>query len=146
MAQVDACAQLVVVARRLAVAAPQPRRFLVALGRDAAGIRPGPAGLLDLARGGTDLLRGRGFKRRFDDATSGQVRHFAGVAVSAALIGGWATRHANERLRGDPRRSADGLLTEAAIEFADLLVSGRLPVAEAPDFLDRTLCARSPGH
>jgi hypothetical protein len=88
------------------------------------------------------MVVGRGFKRRFDDATSGQVRHFAGTAVAAALLGGRATRYINERFRADPRRSADGQLTEAGIEFAELLTSGRLRVSDAPTWIDATLCAR----
>lgn len=138
----DACERLAALASRIAPRDPSPRRFLTALGREAAGIRPGPAGLVDLARGGRNILVGHGFKRRYDDATTGQVRHFAGTAVAVATLGPSATVWVSEHLRGDPDRSADGRLTEAAARFADMVLSGALPVAEAGGWIERTLCAR----
>lgn len=138
--ETDACAQLVALAARLGASRPSPRRFLAGLGREAAGIREGPLGLVDLARGGTDRLRGRGFRSPFDDSTTGQVRHFAGIAVAVAVLGSRSTRWISERVRHDPRKSADGRLTEAAIAFARALLDRRLAPADASEWIDRRLC------
>jgi hypothetical protein len=122
MIESDACARLTEMTERLAVADPSPRSLLTRLGREAAGIRAGPAGVVDLARGGRDVLRGRGFNRQFDDGTDGQVRHFVVLAVSTMVFGRRATRCASVKLprprgitirpsggRGD-RRSHSALL------------------------------------
>ena len=43
--------------------------------------------LVDLARGGTNRIVGRGFRPEYDDGSSGQVRHFVGFA-RASMFGG----------------------------------------------------------
>jgi hypothetical protein len=137
----DACERLVGLVGQLARQEPSPRRLLARLGREGAGIRPGPLGMVDLARGGRDLIRGRGFRRQFDDATSGQVRHFTGIAVATSLMGPRLTRWTSQRIRHDPLASADGRLTEAGIEFARRLLEGTLPVGAAAGWVHETLCA-----
>jgi len=141
MAEPDACAHLVALLEGLASVERSPRRFLAALGRQAAGIRPGPAGLLDLGTGGRNVFRGRGFKGRFDDATDGQVRHFAGIAVATAILGPRLTRWTSVHVGRDQPSSADGELTEAAIEFATRILSRSLPVASAPGWVLDVVCA-----
>jgi len=140
----DACQRLVALVARLAAREPSPRRLLLALGREAAGIREGPLGLIDLALGGRDVIIGRGMKPMFDDASRSQVRHFAGVARSTALLGPGLTRRLSVRVRGDSADSPDGWLSEAAIDFAAQLLSRRLAVAGAADWLRTTLCKDPP--
>jgi len=139
----DACQRLVALVGHLAAREPSPRRLLLALGREAAGIREGPVGLIDLALGGRDVIIGRGMKPMFDDASRGQVRHFAGVATSTALLGPGLTRRLSI-VRGDSADSPDGRLSEAAIDFAAQLLSRRLAVASAADWLRTTLCKDPP--
>lgn len=141
MVEPDACTQLVSLLQRLATVERSPRRFLTALGRQAAGIRSGPAGMLDLATGGRNVFRGRGFKVAFDDATDGQVRHFAGVALATTILGARLTRWASVHVGRDQPGSADGRLTDAAIEFASCLLGGSLPVASAPGWVQDVVCA-----
>ena len=138
--ETDACAELVQLLERLAGEQLPPRRFLASTGRFAAGIRPGFAGLVDLARGGRNMIAGRGFQPRFDDATSGQVRHFVGIACAAGILGPRLTRWLSERVGRDHRTSADGRLSEAAIEFATRLLNGALPVAAAPGWVRTVVC------
>ncbi len=139
----DACQRLVALVAQLAARELSPRRLLLALGREAAGIREGPVGLIDLALGGRDVIIGRGMKSMFDDASRGQVRHFAGVATSTALLGPGLTRRLSV-VRGDSAASPDGRLSEAAIDFAVELLSRRLAVASAADWLRTTLCKDPP--
>ena len=145
MPETDACTELVELLERLASEEPSPRRFLASTGRFAAGIRPGVAGLADLARGGRNMIAGRGFQARFDDATSGQVRHFAGIACAAGILGPRLTRWLSERIGRDHPTSADGRLSEAAIELATRLLSGALPVSDAPAWVRTVVCGRGVG-
>ncbi len=138
-----ACLRLAMLADELAEAGGGPVAFIRALARDAAGIRPGNRTLIDLARGGRDLIPGRGFREEFDDGSAGQVRHFAGVALATLLGGGEQTRAISERLRGDARNSPDGLLTEEAIAFTRRISDGDLEPAEGGDWIRSRLC--SPG-
>ena len=138
--ETDACAELVELLERLAGEELSPRRFLAATGRFAAGIRPGLAGVVDLARGGRNMIAGRGFQHRFDDSTSGQVRHFAGIACAAGILGPRLTRWLSERVGRDHPASADGRLSEAAIELATGLLGGTLPVAAAPGWVRTVVC------
>jgi hypothetical protein len=129
------------VAAAVAEESPSSLVLLSELGRRVAGIRPPPRALGDLARGGRDLLPGRGFRARYDDGSAGQARHFAGIAVATTIVGGAIpTRLISERLRDDPRGSADGQLTEAGIEFATGLRSGELTPAEAPSWILDNVC------
>lgn len=138
----NACHALVALADALVRESPTPtpRRFLCLLGSRAAGIRSGPLALLDLCGGGTDPLPGRGFRREFDDATRGQVRHFAGTARAVTLFGARATWLLSVHVRHDAPGSADGRLGEAAIRFAMLLLHDQIPVEAAPGWLQSALC------
>ncbi|RLV48120.1 hypothetical protein D9V37_18755 [Nocardioides mangrovicus] len=135
----DACSGLVGLAERCAAGDPAPHVFLRRLARGGAGVRPLPLGVLDLARGGRNLVRGRGFRAVYDDGSAGQVRHFCGVARACQLLGVTATRWLMEH-SGDATSSPDGQLTEAAIVFVRDLRSGRLPVAGAAAWIDQRLC------
>jgi len=134
------CSGLVALVARLGEDRISGRAFLIRLGRQGAGIRRGPQALLDLATGGRNLFRGGGFRPEFDDGSSGQVRHFSGTAVAVVWLGARLTRWFT-RVRGDAATSADGRLSEAAIEFAELILHDRLPLAEAGQWIRRRLCA-----
>ncbi|MGR0319728.1 hypothetical protein [Agromyces sp. ZXT2-3] len=135
----DACAALADSIDRLAARGHSNRRFLRELGR-AAGVRRGPLWVLDAASGGRNHLRGRGFRRHVDDRTDGQARHFAGTVAVAARIGGPLTRWLTTVVLRDPPGSADGRLSEEAIEFARLVRSGDLSQADAAEWVRDRLC------
>jgi hypothetical protein len=135
-----ACERLAGLAGQLAEADDSVDQFLLDLGQQAAGISKGRRALADLARGGRNRIRGRGFKRRFDDGSVEQVRHFAGY-VRASMFGGTTvTRWIGERLRRDPPDSPDGRLGDEGIEFAQDLIAGRLELSEASGWLRSRLC------
>ena len=136
----NACLALAALAEREARARPAPRELVRRLGLVGAGVRPGPLGLLDLARAGRDGLPGGGFRAELDDGTDGQVRHFCGIAACCVRFGGGATRWVSIHLRRDPPEEPDGRLTDLAIEFVRLLVRGRLDVADSGRWLRETLC------
>ncbi|MGD8166745.1 hypothetical protein ACEXOS_005940 [Herbiconiux sp. P16] len=144
----DACTRLCSVADEIAGRAiasrASPRRFLVEFGRAAAGVRTGPLWVVDAARGGRNRVAGRGFAAEFDDSTRGQARHFAGIVAVAARIGPAPARWASVHLGRDRPDSADGRLTDAAIEFTRLVASGRLPLGETSTWIARRLCAAPP--
>jgi hypothetical protein len=140
---VDACGELSALAGRLARRATAPRRFLVELGHEAAGVRTGPLWFVDAARGGRNALSGTGFRAEFDDSTRGQARHFAGIVAVAARIGPRLTRWLSVHVGRDAPDSADGRLTEKALEFAGLVNSGRLRPDAAPDWIAQHLCRSS---
>jgi hypothetical protein len=142
---VDACAALCALADRLAGQSLSPRQFLIAFGREAAGIGAGPLWFVDAAVGGRNVLAGRGFKAELDDGSRGQARHFAGIVASVAHLGPRATRWLSIHVRRDAAVSADGRLTEEAIEFATLVGSGDLAPGVASAWLAEHLCARA-GH
>jgi hypothetical protein len=133
----DAAEQLARVADVLASRHLPPRRFLRGLAWNCASVRPDVRGLFDLMGGGGNRFRGRGFRRRFDDGTDGQARHFAGIAVSPLLLGEVIARFAARRVLRDPADSADGRLSEAAFEFSRQIRTGSLPVSEAGDWIRR---------
>jgi hypothetical protein len=137
----DACLGLADLVTELVatVPAPSPRDFLVALGTEAAGIDPGPERVSDLARGGEDLLPGRGFRPEFDDGTAGQVRHFAGIATSVATLGPRYTSWWSVHVRHDHPDSPDGRLTDAAVRFAASVLDGGLPLADAAGWIRHDL-------
>jgi hypothetical protein len=139
----SACRRMAGLAARLAERERSAVGFLREFGREAAGIRPPPRAYGDLARGGRDLITGRGFLDRFDDGSQGQVRHFAGIAVASTFGGGGATRIVSILFRDDPLESPDGQLTEEGIAFADELRSGELELAETPAWLLDHLCLPS---
>jgi len=136
----NACQRLAALAATLGGREQAPRGFLRALGLAAAGIRPPPRALADLARGGDDLIPGGGFRGPYADGTAGQVRHFAGVAVATTYGGGAATRLISVFPRRDPVRSADGRLSERALDFAAMIGSGELPVAQSRAWILENLC------
>jgi hypothetical protein len=136
----SACQRLAALAATLGRKETAPRRFLRALGLASAGIRPPPRALADLARGGRDLIPGGGFRARYSDGSGGQVRHFAGVAVASTYGGAAATRLISVLFRRDPVRSADGRLGERAFDFAALVSSGELPLAQSGAWILSNLC------
>ena len=127
----SAAEHLARIADRLGTRGLRPRRFLRALAWNCAGIRPGLMGYADLARGGRNRFLGRGFRDRFDDGTDGQVRHFAGVAVSPVLLGEALAHLAHRWALRDAPDSADGRLSAAAFRFSEELRSGHLAVTAA---------------
>jgi hypothetical protein len=136
----SACERLSELAALISIDSPEPREFLRRLGREAAGIHSGPRGLVDLARGGRDLLPGRGFKRPYDDGTEGQARHFAGVAVAASYGGEQATRVVSIFVRRDPLNSADGRLTEEALAFSRGMLNGQLEPDQGGEWILDRIC------
>ncbi len=136
----SACEKLAELAGLIAEQEPTPTGFLRRLGREAAGIRPGRS-IIDLARGGRNLILGRGFRPELDDGTEGQVRHFGGVAYAATLGGASPTRWISENLRDDPADSPDGRLTDEAIAFAGLVRRGELEPGESREWLAAELCS-----
>jgi hypothetical protein len=135
-----ACQRLAGLASNLAAKDPTPERFLVDLGRQGAGIRPGRFALIDLAGDGRNIILGRGFRPEFDDGTRGQVRHFVGVGRASMFGGPVITRWLSENLRGDPADSPDGRLADEGIDFAQALLAGRLEVSAASGWIRERLC------
>lgn len=135
----DGCAALAESIDRLAELEYSDRRFLKELGR-AAGVRRGPLWLIDAASGGRNRLRGRGFHPAVDDDSDGQARHFAGTVAVAARLGGPITRWLTTHILRDPPGSADGKLSDEAIEFVRLVRSGGLAQADAAEWVRDRLC------
>ncbi|MGZ5313052.1 MAG: hypothetical protein ACXWEA_02470 [Solirubrobacterales bacterium] len=140
-----ACQRLAGLAGQLAEEDTKPSAFLIALGRDAAGIRPGRRALADLARGGRNRIPGRGFQHRFDDGTRGQVRHFVGLSVATMYGGASPIRWISEHLRNDPAGTPDGRLGDEGIAFSTQLIRGELSPQEASGWVLSHLCRRQPG-
>jgi hypothetical protein len=142
MAEANACQRLAGLAGKITAQNPglSPRDFILALGEQAAGIRRGPPGLLDLLKGGNNLLPGGGFQSEYDDGSGGQARHFIGIAVSSVTFGPKLTVWLSETVRRDPADSPDGRLTLAAIDFTRKLLNGELPTASAEQWLRDNLC------
>ncbi len=139
----SACRRMAGVAAKLAEREETATAFLRSFGRTAAGIRPPPRAYGDLARGGRNLISGRGFLKRFDDGTLGQARHFAGIAVASTFGGAGATRFLSIFVRDDPLGSPDGQLTEEGILFSTEVLDGDLALDETPGWLLEHLCRRS---
>jgi hypothetical protein len=140
----EACARLCRLVATIDAGAPadwSARRFLVEIGRAGGGVRLGPLWVLDAATGGRNVIGGTGFAPAFDDATRGQARHFAGIVAVAARIGPGPARWASIRIGRDRPDSADGRLTDAALEFTALLASGGLARADAAEWLHDRICA-----
>lgn len=142
MGETSACQKLVELARKMASQNPglSPKDFILTLGEQAAGIRRGPLRLLDLVKGGKNLLPGSGFKSEYDDGSGGQVRHFVGIAVSRITLGPKLTVWLSETVRRDPAGSPDGRLTLAAIDFSQKLLKGEIPITSAGQWLRENLC------
>ncbi|MCM6762837.1 hypothetical protein NB037_10460 [Rathayibacter sp. ZW T2_19] len=141
MGTIDACSLLADRVEALAASDPAPRALIRSTAREIAGIRPGPLGVLDLAGGGRNRIRGRGFAATYDDETRGQARHFAGVAGATLYLGGALAHLLLRTAGGDRPGSADDRLTRRAIEWSRLLRRGRLPVGEAGEWIRREICA-----
>lgn len=139
MSEPTAVERLARIADRLGERDLPPRRFLRALAWNCAGVRLGPLGYLDLASGGRNRFSGRGFRRRFDDDTDGQVRHFAGSAVAPQLLGERLARLSVTHILRDGPDSADGLLSEAAIDFSKQLRAGALSTSDAGEWIRERL-------
>lgn len=137
-----ACAALSVLTHLIAahLTADQPRMLIHRLAEQAAGIRPGLLGIGDLIRGGSNHLPGTGLLSHYDDGTSGQVRHFCGIAAAVERVGGSVTILLSERLLGDLPGTADDHLTRKAVEFTDLLLTGELPMTVAGDWISTNIC------
>jgi hypothetical protein len=135
----DACAALAESIDRLAQRGYPAGRFLKELGR-AAGVRRGVFWLTDAASGGRNRIRGRGFRPAIDDDTEGQARHFAGTVAVAARLGGGVTRWLVVHILRDPPGSADGRLSDEAIEFVRQVRSGELAQADAAGWVRDRLC------
>ena len=136
----NACAKLARLVELIAAETTDPRRLLVSLGTAAAGIRPGPLALFDLARGGRNHFPGRGMASEFDDDSDGQVRHFAGIATSSARVGPTLTRWLSIIVGRDTPSSPDGMLSDLAVEFARKLLRGELETSDAADWIRHRLC------
>jgi hypothetical protein len=122
--------------------APGQSRLLInRLAEQAAGIRAGLLGIGDLIRGGSNYLPGTGLLSDYEDGSSGQVRHFCGIAASTVRLGASLTLLLSEHVRGDAQGSADDHLTRKAVEFTGLVLSGRLPLPEAGGWISRNICA-----
>lgn len=137
----DACSKLATAIDLAAAQTTSPRQLLVTLGTAAAGIRPGPLALLDLARGGRNHFPGRGMASEFDDDSDGQVRHFAGIATSVVRVGPVLTRWLSIVMGRDAPSSPDGKLTDLAVEFASLLLRRELAAVDGADWVRSRLCA-----
>lgn len=139
-----ACERLAIVAGGLGSQTDDPTRLLRGLGRRAAGIHDPPRAFVDLARGGQNLIPGAGFRNRYNDRTAGQARHFAGVAVATTYGTDSTTRLVSIFVRNDSAGSADGRLTDAAIEFARQLRRGDLEPAAAGEWVLAEICKPPP--
>ncbi|MCT9819598.1 hypothetical protein N3K63_04780 [Microbacterium sp. W1N] len=136
----NACADLADAIDRLATRGHSDRRFLKELGR-AGGVRRGLLWVTDAASGGSNRLRGRGFRPALDDDTDGQARHFAGTVAVATRTGGRVARWLTTTVLRDPPDTADGRLSAEAIEFVRLVRAGELAQADAADWVRANLCA-----
>jgi hypothetical protein len=142
--QGSACRQAAGIAAGLALQDPVlgSAEFLRGFGRQVAGIRPPPRAYGDLARGGSNQIPGKGFLAPYDDGTTGQARHFAGIVAAVTYGGGQATRLISIFARDDALESPDGQLTEEGIDFAEAVQSGDLELDETPGWILDNLCRR----
>jgi hypothetical protein len=138
--EADGCAELAEACSRVAARTSTPREFLRQLGHEAAGVRRGALWPLDAGRGGSNRIRGRGFRRHVDDGTEGQARHFAGIVAVAARIGPRLTRWLSIHVGRDAPDTADGRLTDHALDFVRLIRSGELDPRDADGWVRRTIC------
>ena len=141
--QGSACRQLAGLAAKLAEREDTALGFIRAFGKQAAGIRQPPRAYGDLARGGRNLIVGKGFLARYDDGSGGQARHFAGIAVATSFGGVSSTRFISIFVRDDPLDSADGRLTEEGLAFSREVLTGDLELEETPQWLLAHLCRRT---
>jgi hypothetical protein len=138
----DGCQALASTADAIAIDQPdiEPRAFIRELAHRVAGIDPGVTGVVDLAKGGENLVAGEGFREPFDDHSQGQARHFAGIAASVERFGATATLVAGETLGRDPPESADGKLSRAAVVFVSKLIDGELVPSDTGQWIRDHIC------
>lgn len=141
----NACRELAAICDRILAsdAAIAPVDFLRSLGSLVAGIDPGPEGILDLTRGGSNEIWGKGFRPEFDDGSNGQARHFAGTAASVAIVGGRLTEFVAHTFL-DPADTPDGRLTSAAVTFATQILDETLPLQNCSEWIQDHLCFPEP--
>ncbi|RLK46563.1 hypothetical protein [Microbacterium telephonicum] len=135
----DACAALADAIDELAARGRSDRHFLRDIGR-LGGVRRGPLWLTDAASGGSNRLRGRGFRDALDDDTDGQARHFAGTVAVTARVGGRLSRWLTTVVLRDAPDTADGRLSGEAIAFVRGIRSGEISQADAGAWVRRRLC------
>ncbi|GAA1823902.1 hypothetical protein [Agromyces salentinus] len=135
----DACAALADSISHIADRGYSNRRFLKEIGR-IGGVRRGPFWVTDAASGGSNPLKGRGFRAAFDDDTDGQSRHFAGTVAVTVRIGGGLSQWLTSHVLRDAPDTADGRLSAEAIEFVRLVRAGALRQPDAADWVRRSLC------
>jgi len=136
----NACAELVALTEKLAAEHPAPRVFLNEIGRQAAGIRRGPVGFIDLARGGRNIFPGDGVQLELDDQTGGQIRHFAGIVAASVRVSAPLTRWLSINIGRDGTHTPDGRLTDLATEFSSGVLAGEIAVPDAPAWIRSRLC------
>lgn len=136
----DACDQLAEACERIAARAGSRGQFLRDLGHEVAGVRRGPFWFLDAGRGGSNRISGAGFRRHVDDGTDGQARHFAGIVAVAARLGPRLTRWLSIHVGRDAPETADGQLTDHALDFVRAIRSGELAPGQADAWVRSTLC------
>jgi hypothetical protein len=138
----DGCQALASTADEIVEEQPdiEPRSFIRELARRVAGIDPRLSGVIDLAKGGENIVAGEGFRELFDDDTQGQARHFAGIAASIERFGATATLMAGDILLGDPPESADGKLSRATAVFVSKLIDGELVTSDAGQWIRDHIC------
>jgi len=135
-----ACHQFARAADKIATTGAGPRQFLLLLGKNAAGIGLGPRGYVDLLRGGSNRIRGHGIRPQYHDGTDGQIRHFAGIATTAARLGPGLTRWLSIHVRHDAAHTPDGQLTDLALDFVRALRNKSLSPGGAASWIEHHLC------
>ncbi|WP_146076236.1 hypothetical protein [Rathayibacter rathayi] len=101
--------------------------------------------LLRLARGGRNRIRGRGFRRPYDDGTRGRARHVIAVAGVTLYLGGPLAHLLLRTIGGDARGSVADRLTSRAFRWGRLLRRGDVRVADAGAWIRREICHRGAG-
>jgi hypothetical protein len=114
--------------------------FLVELGSRVAGIGRGRWAVLKLVLGGRNRLKGGGFRPELRDHSAGQTRHFAGIARAVTVFGAERTRWISVHVRRDAPDSADGRLSDLAIEFATGVLDGSTQPARAGEWIRQNVC------
>jgi hypothetical protein len=139
----SACQEMARAAETIAVEHPGlgGHDFLVELGSRVAGIGRGRLAVVGLLLGGRSRLRGGGFRPELRDHSAGQTRHFAGIARGVTVLGADRTRWISVHVRRDAPDSADGRLTELAIEFATGVLDGGLGLDGTGDWIREHVCA-----
>jgi hypothetical protein len=96
--------------------------------------------VVGLLMGGRSRVRGGGFRPELRDHSSGQTRHFAGIARAVTVLGADRTRWVSVHVRRDAPDSPDGRLTELAIDFATGVLDGSLALDRTGDWIRERIC------